>query len=259
MSYPRRQASLLGKTLAIAILSLIPKGSAAGAPGTLGNLLLTRSNDTVQEEQYHTIHFTTATAGAIDSIEIDYQSATGIPDIGASKVIEASGVQSGTWSAGIPPTHAVYAVTAPVNIAAGTPIRIMVGPIRGRTKPGCYFLVVTTKVGVTPLDSGQLLPDTICDKSGMAFGTCLVTLPLPVQGRERTLHQRECTVAASMTDVIATPRVGEQFRVFIPMGSSLHCEGQPQVCHVDVRVRRDQGAVGSGHRQRWSYMAFQSP
>src|SRR4029078_5821059 len=97
------------------------------------NLVTTRST--------YNIFFTTATAGTIKSIEMNFGSDFNIAS--ATRLIESSGIGSGTLS--VSGSILKYSVSNPVSIPSGTAIRLEIGRIVANTVGGALKIILTTK------------------------------------------------------------------------------------------------------------------
>src|SRR5829696_2330633 len=97
------------------------------------------SNNIVTTTSTYEIMFTTATAGAIKTIEVRFPSGY---NVGSAKVIESTRIGAGTVSAN--PLGIIYTVTSPVNVAAGTPVRLELASITTKNTAGTIIDGPTT-------------------------------------------------------------------------------------------------------------------
>jgi hypothetical protein len=267
----------------------------------LSDLVLMRSNSLLSpaaplgksQTQYHTISFKTGAAGAIKSIEIQYQGGGARPTIEHSRLIEALGIGPGKYQFQFG-TQAVYTVDAvqPPNIAAGTDIRIMIGDVYARTE-GCYGLFLRTRDNNdAEIESGSIAITTVCNNklgavelpddavtgqlglSELAFGRCPIDPPRINDNSDLYLHMNglaatgtpnnpdgskngvtSCKLGVSRESyVIAFPPADLDTRL-VPKGATVHC---PTSCHLDVKIRNTappDGGIDGGLRV-WSWIAF---
>jgi hypothetical protein len=108
-----------------------------------------QSTDIVSSTGWYQVTFITATAGAIDKIEIAFPAGT---NIGAAGVIERIGIGGGTLTK--VGSTLTYDVTTPVNIPAGTFIRLEISGIKNPINPSTTFTatITTRDSGGNPID-----------------------------------------------------------------------------------------------------------
>jgi hypothetical protein len=108
-----------------------------------------QSTDIVSSTGWYQVTFITATAGAIDKIEIAFPAGT---NIGAAGVIERIGIGGGTLTK--VGSTLTYDVTTPINIPAGTFIRLEISGIKNPSNPSTSLTAtITTKDSLgTPID-----------------------------------------------------------------------------------------------------------
>ncbi|MGI0045376.1 MAG: hypothetical protein ACRD47_16870, partial [Nitrososphaeraceae archaeon] len=108
-----------------------------------------QSNDLVNSLAFYEVTFITSTAGALDRIRMDFPAGT---NIAAAGVIERVGIGGGTLlKSG---SSITYDVTTPVNIPAGTFIRLETFGIKNPSSPGTTFTAT-----IATRDSGGNLID----------------------------------------------------------------------------------------------------
>lgn len=125
----------------------------------LSNIEAIPSSNVVNERVTFDIFFTTATAGPIKYIALVFHS-----DISAVKLIERSGIGPG-FLATLPdpnPGHHLflYVVNNPVNVPAGTQIRLEIGMIGNLDKAGdTHIGIATYNSNVDIIDGPDASPD----------------------------------------------------------------------------------------------------
>jgi hypothetical protein len=269
-------ARLLVAFLACAVVMVgAPSTSSAG---TLANLTLMHTNNLAHQTQYHTLSFSTATAGVIQTIEIDYQaSGSSLPSIGKARLIEVAGIGNGTFTTAAFGEHGIYTVTAPVNVPAQTPVKIMLGDISARDH-GCYGLVVTTKdAGGNPIDAAgfpinafcttqmqsdnmatdSVTADALAGVTQLAFGTCPIDPPSIADNQEYVVHVACALGPATGPDRVIAMPPADFARGLVPTGASIHCLTAAD-CHLDVKMLNEKslGSTIDGPPQIWTYIAF---
>src|SRR4029079_5452872 len=113
----------------------------AMAAGILTSVNVVPSSNLVTTRSTYNIFFTTATAGTIKSIEMNFGSDFNIAS--ATRLIESSGIGSGTLS--VSGSILKYSVSNPVSIPSGTAIRLEIGRIVANTVGGALKIILTTK------------------------------------------------------------------------------------------------------------------
>jgi hypothetical protein len=108
-----------------------------------------QSTDIVSSTGIYEVTFITSTAGAIDKIEIAFPAGT---NIGAAGVVEKVGIGGGTLTK--VGSTLTYDVTTPVNIPAGTFIRLEISGIKNPSNPSTTFTA-----SITTRDSGGAVID----------------------------------------------------------------------------------------------------
>jgi len=108
-----------------------------------------QSTDLVNSLAFYEVTFITSTTGAIDKIQMDFPTGTGI---GAAGIIERVGIGGGTLlKSG---SSITYDLTTPVSIPAGTFIRLEMFGIKNPINPSTTFtaMITTKDSGGTPID-----------------------------------------------------------------------------------------------------------
>jgi hypothetical protein len=137
-----------GNTLAPSTIG--QDGSGFTTQAALGSVTARPTNNIVTTNSFYDIVFTTATAGAIKTIEVTFPAGTTIP---SALVNEVEGIGPGSASK-TGPTTITYTVANAVNVPAGTRIRLEITNINNPVNPSAsYTVMVTTKNAAnTPID-----------------------------------------------------------------------------------------------------------
>jgi hypothetical protein len=144
----------LSLILIVLVFSMAPTYSyfsfikSAMAAGVLTGVNVVPSSNLVNMRSDYNIFFTTASAGTIKTIEMNFGSDFNIDS--ATRLIERSGIGSGTLS--VSGSVLNYTVSSPEVIPAGTPIRLEIGRIIPNSVGDNLKLTITTK-----RTSGQII------------------------------------------------------------------------------------------------------
>jgi hypothetical protein len=239
------------------------------------------TNNLVKQRQYHTIQFTTATAGAIKTVRIQYEGAGQQPELTGTRLIYVAGLGAGEYA----PTfgsQAAYTITNAVNVPALTDVSLMLGDIKS-SGAGCGGIQIATQdANGNTIDQGDILytgPSAACNTaltaeqiatdavgadelagvSRLEFGTCLVN-PDKVKDNKELRVCTACSLEPGFESVIAWPPADYQ-RGMVAKGSSVHCV-KTDDCHIDVLVLNESSWGRNsfdGPEQPWAYIAFTSP
>src|SRR2546428_3450413 len=120
----------------------------AYAAGVLTGISVMPSDQTVVQQSYYTVQFTTATTGIIHTIKVTYPAGF---VMGGTKLIEVSGIGGGSLS--ISGQTLTYTIASPVSVAAGKQIKLMFGNIKNGATTSNTVAISTIDGGV-PIDSG---------------------------------------------------------------------------------------------------------
>ena len=119
----------------------------AMAAGTLTNVKIVPMTNIAVYETTWDFFFRTATPGMIKTIEIIFPGGAGFIETSNATLIERTVIGSGTMSGSRDPitgfNKLTYTVTNPVNVNAGTTVRLEVAKIVAI--PGTFFATITTK------------------------------------------------------------------------------------------------------------------
>jgi hypothetical protein len=121
---------------------------------TQADLSLTRATQTsniVDSKSYYDITFRTGTSGVIKSVRMSFPVGT---YLGAAVLIEATGIGSGTISAGAGGNTLAYTVNNAVDVPANTIIRIQIANANNPPTPS-----TTLTVSITTRDSANAIID----------------------------------------------------------------------------------------------------
>jgi len=125
--------------------SILPSAYAAGV---LTGISVMPSDQTVVQQSYYTVQFTTATTGIIHTIKVTYPAGF---VMGGTKLIEVSGIGGGSLS--ISGQTLTYTIASPVSVPAGKQIKLMFGNIKNGATTSNTVAISTIDGGV-PIDSG---------------------------------------------------------------------------------------------------------
>jgi len=275
---------MLKNTVHAAVVCAALLGAAAAplCAEPLTNLVVMRTNNLAKQTQYHTIQFTTAKAGVIQSVDIEYQYPGIGAEIGGSRLIEVAGLGTGDYKV-LSNLHATYTIpNAATNVPAGTKIALMLGDVKaasvGPGGVGCYGLYVKTLDANGTLDEGGIPstgPNAICDAAVTAeqiatdavgadelagvtrleFGTCIVN-PGEIKDNRQLLVHTSCPLPLGFERVIAWPPADFQLGL-VAKGSSVDCDKSD--CHIDVMILNESSwgrTAVDAPPQGWSYIAF---
>jgi hypothetical protein len=109
---------------------------------TLTSVFIIPTNNIVNTKTTYDIFFKTATTGTIKFIHMTFPS--GFDVSAATKLIERSGIGSGSLSVGNP-TTLVYTVDNPVSVPAGTTIRLEIARIVNSDTAGNFRVSIATE------------------------------------------------------------------------------------------------------------------
>ncbi|MDD5434613.1 MAG: hypothetical protein PH343_04215, partial [Nitrospira sp.] len=121
----------------------------AGAP--LTQVMALPANNVVMGTTYYNVKFTTATAGTIKTVEIQYPAGFNLAN---ARLIEVSGIGNGSLTAS--GQILIYTVTSPVSVPIGQAVRIMAGGIvnAGITTTNTHSVTITTKDALSAIIDG---------------------------------------------------------------------------------------------------------
>src|SRR5437667_5147262 len=125
--------------------SILPSAYAAGV---LTGISVMPSDQTINQQSYYTVQFTTATTAIIHTITVTYPAGF---NVAGTKLIEVSGIGSGSLS--ISGQTLTYTIASPVSVAAGKAIKLMFGNIKNGATTSNTVAISTIDGGV-PIDSG---------------------------------------------------------------------------------------------------------
>jgi hypothetical protein len=137
-------------------------GSDFTTQATLSSLTARPTNNIVNTNSFYDVVFLTATSGTIKTIHVTFPAGTTIPSGAffneAQKCVPGSDCteMTGTVSRGVGPaqTTITYTVTNPVNVPAGTKIRLEFANINNPVSPGASYkvVVITTNPALVIID-----------------------------------------------------------------------------------------------------------
>lgn len=195
----RRLAAALLLAVAWCTLSVAVPATPAGA-ATLSNAAWTTTKtSTGATGAAYTFSSTTATAGSLSSVTMAVPAGTtGPPTLGT---VSPTTIAGGTVSlAGTTLTYAFTATTVGANVA----ISIQVTGLTNSTTAGSYTSVITTKNGLTSVDTGTSGPVILTAGALTSLGWTASSTTVGAAGVSYTFTAKTATAALAITSITMT-------------------------------------------------------